>query len=329
MHRAQRLSAAQDQRKRGTRIKFGLDELGNLDAPQAPNKTTAKTFYKASVLPDGGTPIMGKACSRTSSAGVFGTWLHWQRVKDLLFPAIREGRDRSEDLAAARCLVNLWKLRSRPALRTADAAAAAITAPPYVESTLMLLEAQRLDQIAFGGENMTFYAGQGGFLGGLVAPQYSAAVLRVVHMMTSDLVTAKSFRDEQTTYRTRARQIGFPEEAVEVRQRIAHGSSPGLEELRWVSSLLLEFLYLHFWLPQSQHTGALVAAEDAEAADAERRLAKRRRKELQRKNCNVSQAEILSLLDELEASSNDNGEAVEDQLPCKMTAAGWLIEIGG
>jgi ribosomal biogenesis protein LAS1 len=292
-----RSTAAQERRKRGSRIKFGLGELGPLDAsPPHADGQVAPTGLDAAD-PSLSRSAVGKRRVEASSAGVFGSWQQWLHVKSLLFSLSAPSAD---SLARARSIVNLWKLRSRPTLRTRESGPAGVCVPPYVEATLILLEA----------------AAAGSVLPSAASGQLCWAILRVVHALTEDLVTAKSFRDEVTTYRLRGRAVGMPEEAVEVRQRIAHGASvPGDEELRWVAGLLLAFLRSQFWDPQEVHVEKLVASEVVAAQDADRRDAKRSRKE----NTNVSQAEILSVLAELEADDEASPPVGT------LTAASWQV----
>ena len=297
---------AKDRRKLGTRIKFGLEDLRQLDATK--KDTSAVRASPQSLLPEPAKrPRAASPPDDASSAGVFGSWQEWMLLKDLLFQHTTvDWVARRQALQTARSILNLWKLRSRPALRGTAATPNAVSVPPYVESTVMLLEAQIDDN----GQSQA-------------SALYCSAVLRAVHMMTGSIVTARSFRDEQTTYRERAKQLNFPEEAVDVRQRIAHGAVPAVNELRWVCALILQNLYLQFWLPQAQHVSSL-EQEDSSRREAVERTASRKRLREEAARRHASTADMYALLEDLDARLPEC--EVPEALAGEVTEAGWLVE---
>ncbi|KPA77787.1 hypothetical protein ABB37_06615 [Leptomonas pyrrhocoris] len=236
---ARRQQAAAERRFRGRRIRGGLDELGDLDAPQQqkerkeiamaasasfPTDTQNNAKGAASTTMAAATALAGSPLLSSSTEvfrTVFGTdWSEWVEVKRVLF-------DMEATVAAKRTAldtVQLWHLRARKER----------VLPPYVEATSVLLDAMLQDEsdaLTDGPQRMC----------------YGAAISRVVHVMTGSFASGQA-----DTYRKRAREIGFPEEAVEVRQRVAHGVLPLTSELRWVCGLVLQFLFTEYWLEQER-----------------------------------------------------------------------------
>ncbi|ESL05976.1 hypothetical protein TRSC58_06357 [Trypanosoma rangeli SC58] len=249
-------TALDERRKRGTCIKNGLRDLGDLDAAP-PSCSSGKLSTDApamaavkGVLAEEGEeafPSSPPSFSSSSAPSVFGRgWDEWKRVKQLLFDA-QDGAGTAEARRKALDRIQLvWKARERKHRPL----------PAYAEATALLMEAVSLDE----GDCLSS-SGAVSF--------YGAAISRVVHLMTGTFA-----RGAADTYRKRARMIGFPEEAVEVRQRVAHGALPLLSELRWVCGMVLQFLFQHYWVEQERHVhlmeeGEAEASEEDPASAAE------------------------------------------------------------
>ncbi|CCW71726.1 unnamed protein product [Phytomonas sp. Hart1] len=101
------------------------------------------------------------------------------------------------------------------------------------------------------------------------------------------------------TYRKRARKVDFPEEAVEVRQRMAHGSVPGVSELRWVCGILLQFLFTNYWSAQERHIQQMEASAAAASSEDEAEEEPR---------APASVEDMRALLDMLSASSDEDAD---------------------
>jgi ribosomal biogenesis protein LAS1 len=235
VNEARRRQSVAERRFRGHRIRGGLDELGDLDAPK-PQKPRHESFVAttASAAPaaaaaikddaTGAAKVDGSLLSSSSSAvsaTVFGVdWSEWIAVKRVLF-------DMEAAVDAKRAAlekIRVWHLRTRKER----------SLPPAVEATEVLLDAMLQDEadtLADGPLRMC----------------YGAALSRAVHIMTGSFASGSA-----DTYRKRARAIGFPEEAVEVRQRVAHGALPLTSELRWVCGLVLQFVFTEYWLEQER-----------------------------------------------------------------------------
>ncbi|KAF8293670.1 hypothetical protein TcBrA4_0072670 [Trypanosoma cruzi] len=223
-----------EKRKRGTCIKSGLGELGDLDAV-APTGTSGRISADVSnTKAVGAASAEGEFAFSTapflslsrSAPSVFGHgWGEWKRVKQMLFDP-QNGTGLTEARRKALNRIQLvWKARERKNRQL----------PAYAEATALLMEAFSLDE---GDKLLSLGA----------VSFYGAAISRAVHLMTGSFA-----RGAADTYRKRARLIGFPEEAVEVRQRVAHGALPLLSELRWVCGLVLQFLFHHYWVEQERH----------------------------------------------------------------------------
>lgn len=231
VNEARRRQAAAERRFRGHRIRGGLDELGDLDVPQkqrerkdaapSPVAITAAAAAATSTVsaPAAESPLLSH--STAVSTTVFGIdWSEWLEVKRVLFDT--EATVEAKRTALDR--MQVWHLRARKERQL----------PPYVEATEVLLNAMLQDEadaLADGAQRMC----------------YGAAVSRVVHIMTGSFASGSA-----DTYRKRAQEIGFPEEAVEVRQRVAHGALPLASELRWVCGLALQFIFTEYWLEQER-----------------------------------------------------------------------------
>ncbi|CAD2212663.1 hypothetical protein AGDE_15570 [Angomonas deanei] len=140
---------------------------------------------------------------------------------------------------------------------------------------------------------------------------YGAAISRVVHVMTGSFSMGSA-----TTYRQRAQKIGFPEEAVEVRQRVAHGALPSLSEMRWVAALTLQFLYKNYWQLQRKELMAL----------KKRQVVKRKREEVEVKQDSGPTHSIDDIQSLLKAAQETLEDTVaEEQQPATTAQTGWTI----
>lgn len=234
-----------DRRFRGHRIKSGLGELGDLDAPAVKRQRADATVDDAGQHrhPPTAAPAAaaekkkrkstgassGTAPANNDSGGgdfgirhtVFGAdWSSWMGVKRVLFDMTASVAEKKTVLRQLR----VWHCRATNQR----------VLPPYIEASEVLFRAVLLDEE--GGTDSSF-----------CRLAYGAAISRAVHLMTGSFAAGTA-----DTYRKRAREIGFPEEAVEVRQRMAHGAMPGLSELRWVAGGVLQFVYTNYWLEQER-----------------------------------------------------------------------------
>ncbi|KAG5504154.1 hypothetical protein JIQ42_05986 [Leishmania sp. Namibia] len=234
---ARRRQALAERRFRGHRIRRGLEELSDLDAPK---KRKERKDDAAAVAESGHASPTERAALDTASAPaltpsapaltraapvifstVFGEgWKEWAEVRRVLF-------DMTATTAAKRSAletIQLWRQRVRKEREL----------PAYVESTEVLLDAMLQDE-------------EDALKDGPLRMCYGAAISRVVHLMTGSFASGAA-----DTYRKRAGEIGFPEEGVEVRQRVAHGALPLTSELRWVCGLVLQYLFTQYWLEQER-----------------------------------------------------------------------------
>ncbi|KAK7198279.1 Las1-like [Novymonas esmeraldas] len=259
---ARRRQAAAARRFRGHRIRGGLDELGDLDAPQPRRQrrdttSTATTASAAAAEAPQPTQLSSTPDPHSSAAtDVFSTvfgedWSEWAEVKRVLFDMAAT----SAAKRAALAVIGVWRLRARKER----------VLPSYVEATEALVDAMLRDEASeLEGDALRLY--------------YGAAISRVVHIITGSFASGAA-----DTYRKRASELGFPEEAVEVRQRVAHGALPLTSELRWVGGLVLQFLFTEYWLEQERQVylmrherptaAAAPAAAPAPATAAEQRSA--------------------------------------------------------
>lgn len=234
-----------NRRMRGHLIKGGLEELQNLDAAPSRPKRTASPITPPSptavVSPSPPAAAAAAAASADSEVcpHVFGlNWLEWRQAKQLAFTTSTSCAEKRRFLE----IYERWRDRVREGRQL----------PPYIESTALLLSAMADDQ---KGESPSWVISNG----------YGAALSRVVQVMLGSFVREGGL----DTYRKRALSIGLPEEVVEVRQRVAHSAIPPLiSELRWVSSLALQYLYQNYWAVQEK---TVAQHELQEAADAKRR----------------------------------------------------------
>ncbi|CAM37659.1 conserved hypothetical protein [Leishmania braziliensis MHOM/BR/75/M2904] len=245
---ARRRQALAERRFRGHRIRSGLDELGDLDAPK---KRVERKDSTAALTETGDSSVTERATTETTLSNcattgipipalfstVFGEdWREWTEVKRVLF-------DMSATAAAKRSAleaIHIWRQRARKEREL----------PAYVESTEVLLDAMLQDE-------------EDALKDGPLRMCYGAAISRVVHIMTGSFASGTA-----DTYRKRASEIGFPEEAVEVRQRVAHGALPLTSELRWVCGLVLQFLFTQYWLEQERQVYLMQHAQASSSSAA-------------------------------------------------------------
>ncbi|KAG5508719.1 hypothetical protein JKF63_05217 [Porcisia hertigi] len=310
-----RRQALAERRFRGHRIRGGLEDLGDLDAPKTRKErkdcagavTGAVTEAAAKALAEKvetetgvcrsteGTIAAANIATPEIFSTVFGAdWCEWMEVKRVLF-------DMTATTAAKRSaleIIHVWRQRTRKEREL----------PAYVESTEVLMDAILQD------ENDALQDVP-------LRMCYGAAILRTVHVMTGSFATG--FAD---TYRKRASEIGFPEEAVEVRQRVAHGVLPLVSELRWVCGLVLQFLFLHYWLEQERQVylmqqergtslsvgSALTAAQHRKSGGASDTAPSAGTSALAvaASPPSVTTDEIRALLHELESSEDEDGGVV-------------------
>ncbi|CBZ25195.1 conserved hypothetical protein [Leishmania mexicana MHOM/GT/2001/U1103] len=299
----QRRQALAERRFRGHRIRRGLEELDDLDAPKKRKErkdeaSPAERATTATALGDC-TADNTSAAARTTPAifsTVFGEdWGEWAEVKRVLF-------DMNATAAAKRSAletIHVWRQRARKEREL----------PAYVESTEVLLDAMLQDE-------------EDALKDGPLRMCYGAAISRVVHVMTGSFASGSA-----DTYRKRASEIGFPEEAVEVRQRVAHGALPLTSELRWVCGLVLQFLFTQYWLEQERQV-YLMEQEQGSSSSAAGALRKPRQRQSARastttpaEETSVSAAslpppsvtvdDMRALLHDLESGADSDGENAE------------------
>ncbi|KAG5508892.1 hypothetical protein GH5_06104 [Leishmania sp. Ghana 2012 LV757] len=303
---ARRRQALAERRFRGHRIRRGLEELSDLDVPK---KRKERKDDAAAVAESGHALPTERAALDTASAPaltraapvifstVFGEgWKEWAEVRRALF-------DMTATPAAKRSAletIQLWRQRARKEREL----------PAYVESTEVLLDAMLQDE-------------EDALKDGPLRMCYGAAISRVVHVMTGSFASGAA-----DTYRKRAGEIGFPEEAVEVRQRVAHGALPLTSELRWVCGLVLQYLFTQYWLEQERQIYLMEQEQrpSSSAAGAPRTVRPRRSV---RASAAVSGAEaipsgaapglpsatvddIKALLRDLESDGDGDGEGARD-----------------
>ncbi|KAG8348415.1 putative Las1 like [Trypanosoma vivax] len=315
--------AAKNCRRLGTRIKRGLDQLSNLDAvtkqstpkhdstrlernkravksskrtqgPSSRDKVASGSVSQSKAITTS-VHSCGHSVPLSSSASGCG-WREWMHIKERLFDQEVGCAGNSGRRQALDHIERVWKARARPNRPL----------PSYVETTLLLLEAVTHDE-----ENR---------LSPLAAVMlYGAAISRAVHIMTGSFASGTD-----DTYRKRARAIEFPEEAVEVRQRVAHGTVPLLTELRWVCGLVLQFLFQKYWIEQEQHLVLLEGHnwEEEEEEEEEGNAIVEETSSLETPHATVG--EMRALLEEL---SDDDEDGNDDALnsACQSEA----IEVGG
>ncbi|RNF01506.1 cell morphogenesis protein Las1 [Trypanosoma conorhini] len=314
-----RPTALNERRKRGTCIKRGLGELDDLDAAPPSQTPACVKVQTGAAAPK---CLAGKASTDTSNMAVvsgalaaeeedvfpsaplsssfssapsvFGRgWDEWKCVKQLLFAA-QDGAGATEARRKALDRIQLvWKARERKHRPL----------PAYAEATALLMEAVLLDE--------------GGHLSSSGAVSfYGAAISRSVHLMTGTFA-----RGAADTYRKRARMIGFPEEAVEVRQRVAHGALPLLSELRWVCGLVLQFLFQHYWVEQERHLRLMEAEEEEEAEVAEDDAMSAAEPQHNAQSTTVE--EMRQLLEDL--SEVSEGASTDASGPAEVAHGGWQL----
>lgn len=163
----------------------------------------------------------------------------WAMVKNDLF-----GTDEQKRMVALEQL-KIWRDNFQPCVqRYRFVSQQALRFPPYVEATIHIMDAQQLDRSVLRSPSSSISSS-------VVAQAYSSAITRSVTELTkvSDGKNAKS--REASTYRQRAKSVDLPEEAIDVRNQLAHGAAlPTLNMLRWVASLLLQFIFEAAWKPR-------------------------------------------------------------------------------
>lgn len=200
-------------------------------------------------------------------------------------------------------IIDSWRIRSRPAMDRNTS----LRVPRYAEATAILAEAQLLDRamqrailsdrlrdllqeqqqasnnisnddtnLDNGAANTT----SGNVVQGsdrssirpsMVTNSYGGAISRALHVLTGGLIRTNSFDDEETSYRSRAQEVGLPEEAVEVRRRVAHGNMPLLSELRLTAALLMEHLHERYWALQESQIKKLLRIDEREEKNLRRK----------------------------------------------------------
>ena len=181
-----------------------------------------------------------------------------------------------------------------PSSPTSPSSSSAARVPRYVEATAVLAEAQMMDRAMIKAElyaklealttssksaaapsspssslNLNNFVGPSNPLAvvrpSVVANSYGGAISRALHILTGGLIRSGSFVDEESSYRSRARDIGLPEEAVEARRRVAHGNMPLLSELRLTTALVVEHLHDRYWALQESQVRRLLREDERDA----------------------------------------------------------------
>lgn len=186
-----------------------------------------------------------KDVSTISSPHLFNEFItDWKEAKKLLF-TVHQSISNDSTLCATNSkrqfleYCELWHARSR----------ANRLLPGYIEATELLVQAMLVDQFQelspFSSvlKDFTFFNSTR-----MVCLYYGAALSRIVHVLTGSFTQT----DSLNTYRKRAKEVGLPEEVVEVRQRVAHGTVPSITELRWVASMTLQYLFQEHWVPEER-----------------------------------------------------------------------------
>ncbi|CAG9572053.1 conserved hypothetical protein [Leishmania major strain Friedlin] len=309
---AQRRQALAERRFRGHRIRRGLEELGDLDAPkkrkersdgvaaltETGDASPAERATTATALDDC-TTDSATAAARTTPAifsTVFGAdWGEWAEVKRVVFDMNATAAEKRSALET----IHVWRHRARKEREL----------PAYVESTEVLLDAMLQDE-------------EDALKDGPLRMCYGAAISRVVHVMTGSFASGAA-----DTYRKRASEIGFPEEAVEVRQRVAHGALPLTSELRWVCGLVLQFLFTQYWLEQERQVYLMQQEQGTSLSEASALRKPRQRQPARASTAtlavetSVSAAslpppsvtidDMKALLHDLESDADGDGESTE------------------
>lgn len=291
MRQDRRRAEVAQKRLRGHRIKFGVGELSNLDAAPPPQRMRVET----DALPPAPSPLSSSESSSGDEGdtnGVYPTvfgdgWSEWRHVKEVLFSTTASPQSKSSALDVLR----QWHARERKHRRL----------PPYVEATELLMEAVLLDE-----NNVLSSVSLERF--------YGAVIARAVHVMTGSFAAG-----EANTYRKRAREIGFPEEAVEVRQRVAHGALPCLSEVRWVCGLVLHYLFAEYWMVQEAQVKLMLKEAGVASGHHKRSTSQRDTTPV-----HTTVEEMRALLDVLSNSEDEEEEEVRPSatLPSGSTGGG-------
>lgn len=280
---AQRAASLHERRKRGTRIKEGLSSLHDLDAQQTGTNRHRRQREPddAPAIPQPVAPPIAALMGVVPQTVFDVDWSDWVAVKQKLFPSpTAEPNPSNSGLQEALETMRRWSQRGRSGQGRA-------VLPGYIEATMLLTISQELDRSSQCTSAISCAA---------LRASYGHAIGRAVHLMTGSLIKSRSFVSESTTYRQRAQSSGFPEEAVEVRQRIAHGAEPLLSELRWVAAMILQHLFHVYWVVQAGQVQHLKAELRQEHQAAERANAKRLRKEERAARRSVSLNDMEALL---------------------------------
>lgn len=315
-------NANTNRRKLGTRIKQGVADIRRLDA--APPTHQVRKRERDSGNSDNSSKNRRTEASATEHSESVATaveagaarvlpldtpssvfskdWSDWSAVKQQLFSTHTNSEDVFKGVQSALVTIRTWARRSRH-----GAGLGAV--PPYVEATAALAEAQQLDRSTSSSFGASPSPADCVVDSSALRASYAHAISRAVHFMTGSLIKSRSFVNENTTYRQRAQSSGFPEEAVEVRQRIAHGAEPTLAELRWVAAMTLQHLFHTYWVAQAAQVQDLNHQQrqkhNAAAQDEERR----NRKAAKAARKSVSMDEMERLLAAADAAGdNDTAE---------------------
>ncbi|KAG5481941.1 hypothetical protein LSCM1_05653 [Leishmania martiniquensis] len=296
----------------GHRIRRGLEELTDLDAPAKSkarkDDATAVVSIRASPPEETATKSDGTDCTKAplptatcSTSAIFSTvfgedWCEWAEVKRVLFDMTATTAVKRRALET----IQVWRQRVRKEREL----------PAYVEATEVLFDAVLQDE-------------ENALQDGPLRMCYGAAISRVVHIMTGSFASGAA-----DTYRKRATQIDFPEEAVEVRQRVAHGALPLTSELRWVCGLVLQYLFTQYWLEQERQVYLMHQKEGSSSPSVGAPRTARQRQPAQvsasasRCETNSSAAsralpsvtvdDMKALLRELESDEDGNGEGAKE-----------------
>lgn len=180
--------------------------------------------------------------STVSSPHVFDEFLRdWKEAKKLLLTAHQSISNESTicGLNSKRQFLEyceLWHARSRTNRLL----------PAYIEATELLVQAMLVDQFQEQSSSSVLKDYPFFCSTRMVCLYYGAALSRIVHVLTGSFTKS----DSLNTYRKRAKEVGLPEEVVEVRQRVAHGNIPSITELRWVASMTFQFLFQEHWISE-------------------------------------------------------------------------------
>ena len=256
------------------------------------SRTEAATAVRGVVECGGSTSIPVRTVE-----DLLGSWNEWRSLKKYLFP-LNGHNPTAQGIRAAESIIKQWHQKAfhaKPDIRALiskgkkregkTSFVGGCSLPGYVEASYLLVSSQTLDREyiatskAKEGKVSTPQLSPRGLapldLGSganapnanctivqhdMVVNQYCLAISRAVHLMTAG--QAQGVVEEgvlaPSTYREKAASIEMPEEAVEVRNEVAHGHSlPSLTLLRWTCGLLLDWLFEKYWVLQERHIKTL------------------------------------------------------------------------